>query len=381
MLRLSFPLGRIMGVDLRLHLSFLVLLALAIAYGQAASGNAMRGLGLWFALVFAVIVRETARSIAGAYVGLHLRALFLLPVGGVMVFAPQEAGPTNPERSMRPVLLAAPIANFGTGLLILGLSYACAPGINLLAQPWISPAHVLRSFVWMQFVLGVVNLLPAATLPTRQMLRSAAKNGGAATNDGAKNAASTTRIALPAFGLMTGLAIAMLLAGIVTQNLWLIMLGCFALLTSQLQSPAAAIGTSSESIRVEDVMLTEFTMLSSSDTLRGALDQTLHSVQDIFPVVRGNRLVGSLTRQAIAEHLNLEGDSYVQGLMAKNLQIAAPHEPLMEALRRASAQGVSEFVPVAENGRLLGILTPQHWSRAIQQVRQTRQPVEPKAPR
>ena len=384
MLRLSFPLGRIMGVDLRLHLSFLVLLALAIAYGQTASGNAMRGLGLWFALVFAVIVRETARSIAGAYVGLHLRALFLLPVGGVMVFAPQEAGQTTPERSMRPVLLAAPIANFSAGLLILGLSYAFAPGANLLAQPWISPAHVLRSFVWMQFVLGVVNLLPAATLPTRQLLRDAA-NTATAKNQGPKNtaanAASAARTALPAFGLMTGLAIAMLLAGIVTQNLWLIMLGCFALLTSQLQSPAIAAGAGAENIRVEDVMLTEFTMLSSSDTLRGALDQTLHSVQDVFPVVRGNRLVGSLTRQAIAEHLNLEGDSYVQGLMTKNLQIAAPHEPLMEALRRASAQGASEFVPVAENGRLLGILTPQNWTRAIPQIRQTRPPTPPREPR
>ncbi len=375
MLRLSFPLGRIMGVDLRLHMSFLVLLAGAIAYGQAATGSAMRGLGLWAALGFAVVVRETARSIAGAYIGLRLRALFLLPVGGVMVFAPQDAGA---ERSMRPVMLAAPIANFSVGLLVLGLSYACAPGVNLLAQPWISPAHVLRSFVWMQFVLGIVNLLPAATLPTRQVLRDAAKNTGAKT--AASKAVSTARAAGPAFGLMTGLAIAMLLAGIVTQNLWLIMLGGFALLTSQLtsqlQSSTVANGAGAESVRVEDIMLTEFTMLSSSDTLRGALNQTLHSVQDVFPVVRGDRLVGAVTRQAIAEHLQLEGDSYVQGLMTKSLQIAEPREPLMEALQRASAQGASEFVPVAENGRLLGILVPQHWSRAVQQVRQTRPPVE-----
>ena len=91
MLRLSFPLGKIMGVDVRLHLSFLLLLAAAMAYG-AACGNTTRGVGLWVALVFAVVVRETARSIAAAYVGLRLRALFLLPVGGVMAFAPQDGG-------------------------------------------------------------------------------------------------------------------------------------------------------------------------------------------------------------------------------------------------------------------------------------------------
>ena len=366
MLRLSFPLGKIMGVDVRLHLSFLLLLAAAMAYG-AACGNTTRGVGLWVALVFAVVVRETARSIAAAYVGLRLRALFLLPVGGVMAFAPQDGGAAP---STLPMVLAAPIANFGMGLLILGLSYAFAPGVHLLTQPWISPLHVLRSFVWMQFVLGVVNLLPTATLPTRQILRG-----------GAKNVAATARVAGPAFGLMTGLAIAMLLGGLITMNLWLVLLGCFALLTSQLQAHTAADGTSPDAMRVEEVLLTEFTLLSSSDTLRSALDRTVHSVQDVFPVVRGDRLVGSVTRQTIVEHLQMEGDSYVQGVMTRSLQVAGPQEQLAVAWRRAVAQGAAELIPVAADGRMLGILTPQSVPRAVHQVAQTRPPAEAKEPR
>jgi CBS domain-containing protein len=363
MLRLSFPLGRIMGVDVRLHLSFLVLLAAAMAYG-AACGSVTRGVGLWLALVFAVVVRETARSIAAAYAGLRLRALFLLPVGGVMAFAPQEGGI---QTSPLALMLAAPIANFGMGLLILGLSYACAPEVRLLTQPWISPLHILRSFVWMQFVLGIVNLLPTAALPTRQFLRG-----------GAKNATATSRIAGPAFGLMTGVAILMLLAGLFTMNLWVVLLGCFALLTSQVQAQTAADGTSSDAMRVEEVMLTEFTLLSSSDTLRGALDRTVHSLQEVFPIVRGNRLVGSVTRQTIVEHLQVEGDSYVQGVMTRTLQVAEPKEQLAVALRRAGAQGGSEFIPVAEDGRMVGILTQQSWTRAAHLVMQTRPPIEPK---
>jgi CBS domain-containing protein len=365
MLRFSFPLGRIMGVDVRLHLSFFLLLLGATAYG-AAYGAAWRGLGLFAALAFAVVVREVARSIAAAYVGLRLRALFLLPVGGVMAFAPPADGA---QPATLPLLLTAPIANFGMGLLMLGLSYACDPHVDLLTQPWISPAHVLRSFVWMQFVLGVVNLLPTATLPTRQMLR------GTGTT-----AAAGARSAGPAFSLLTGLGIAMLLAGLVIANLWLVILGCFVLLGSQLQSPST--GTSenpaADKMRVEEVMLTEYTMLSSSDTLRGALDRTVHSLQDVFPIVRGNRLVGSVSRQTIAEHLLIEGDSYVQGVMTKNLQMAGPQEEIGAALRRASSQGASDFVPVVENGRMLGILTSQNVPRAVHQVRQTRPPVEAK---
>src|ERR1700712_949160 len=106
MLRFSFPLARIMGVDIRVHLSFVVLLAAAVAYGDVAAHNAMRGLGLWAGLAFAVLVRETARAIAAAYAGMRLRALFLLPVGGVMVFGPQDAGA---QTAAVPFVLSAPL--------------------------------------------------------------------------------------------------------------------------------------------------------------------------------------------------------------------------------------------------------------------------------
>jgi len=361
MLRFSFPIGRIMGVDVRLHLSFFLLLLAATAYG-AACGAVWRGLGLFAALGFAVVVREVARSIAAAYIGLRLRALFLLPVGGVMAFSPPEDGA---QPSTLPLLLTAPIANFAMGLLMLGLSYACDRNVDLLAQPWISPAHVLRSFVWMQFVLGVVNLLPTATLPTRQML------GGSSNERGSG----------PAFGLLAGVATAAVLGGLIIANLWLVILGCFTLLASQLYPVAPKASTETpvgDKMRVEDVMLTEYTLLSSSDTLRGALDRTVHSLQDVFPIVRGERLVGSVSRQTIAEHLLIEGDSYVQGVMTKNMQIAEPHEEIGTALRRAASRGAADFVPVAENGRMLGILTSQNLPRAMHQVRQTRPPVEPK---
>jgi predicted transcriptional regulator len=379
MLRFSFPLGRIMGVEVRLHLSFFVLFLCALAYGEAYN-NAWRGAGLFAALAFAVAVRETARCIAAAYVGLRLRAIFLLPVGGVMAFAPPDAG-INP--GALPLVLTAPLANFGMGLLLLGLSYAIAPKANLLTQPWISPEHILRSFIWMQFVLAIVNLLPTATLPTRQLLRL----GQRGTGNAAKIATPTTSNAGPAFGLIATVGVMMVLTGLLTSNLFAALLGCFALLASQLTTgqtlpqPSATDAPIGDGMRVDEVMLTEFTLLSNSDTLRGALDRTVHSLQDAFPVVRGNRLVGSVTRQTLAEQLMLEGDSYVQGVMNRSLQVAGPREQWMAVFGRARGQSASEFIPVAEDGRLLGILTPQNLSRAVNQVRQTRQPTEPRVPR
>ncbi len=64
-----------------------------------------------------------------------------------------------------------------------------------------------------------------------------------------------------------------------------------------------------------------------------------------------------------------EGDSYLQGIMTRSLQLASPSDKLVEALRRAALLGASEFIPVVEDGAMIGILTPQSLSRAVQQIK------------
>lgn len=358
MLRSSIPIGRFFGVEVRVHLSFLLLLALSMGYSTVVMSDALRGFGLWLALCFAVLVREVARSIAALYSGLKLRGLYLLPVGGVMAFAPKPEG--TPPSDTRVLTASAPIANFGMGLLLLGFCYGIEPHVQLFAQPWISFGHLLRSFIWMQMVLGAVNLLPAAALPTRQIVRSKT------------NTAPTARSGGPSFGLAAAIAIAVVLAGFVMMNLWLIILGGFMLLGAQLRGGAPLDVAEAGAILVRDVMLTEYTLLSSSDTLRGALEATTHSLQDVFPVVRGNRLVGSVSRQTLSSRLQSEGDGYLQGVMTRSVPLAGPEEKLVEALRRASSLGANEFIPVVENRAMLGILTPQSLSRSVQQANLTR---------
>ncbi len=164
------------------------------------------------------------------------------------------------------------------------------------------------------------------------------------------------------------------------MNLWLVILGGFMMLGAQLSSAHTVSTTDAETILVREVMLTEYTLLSSSDTLQGALDRSVHSGQDVFPVVRGDRLVGSIARQTIAERLVSEGDSYLQGIMTRSLQLASPTDKLVEALRRAALLGASEFIPVVEDGAMIGILTPQSLSRAVQQIKLMR-PTTSQAPR
>ena len=200
MLRSSFSVGRILGVDLRIHVSFPLLLAALVGYSLVVTGSPLRGFALWCALFFAVLVRELARSIATAWSGLRLKALFLLPVGGVMALAQRNPNSSAPPPALpKPVAYIGPVANLATGLLMLALGYSIDPHVALFAQPWISLSYILRSFVWLQFVVALINLLPTATMPSAQMFRVRSKAQlGTRASDIQSNAAPV-KLSTPAF--------------------------------------------------------------------------------------------------------------------------------------------------------------------------------------
>ena len=95
----SFPIGRILGVDVRIHTFFLLLLGLAISYATMTGASGARGFALWLFLLLAVVVREIARAIAAAWFGLELRSILLLPTGGLQSYAtPKPPNSPPPPR-------------------------------------------------------------------------------------------------------------------------------------------------------------------------------------------------------------------------------------------------------------------------------------------
>lgn len=354
-------------MHVRVHVSLLLLLALACGYSAVVTGSLVRGFALWCALAAAILVRELARAIAAAYLGLPLRALFLLPIGGVMALAPRQGG--LPRASTRVISFVGSVANLGAALLLLGFSYGVDPHVALLDQPWITIEHILRSAVWLQVIVGIVNLLPSSALPTRRVLRSASAPTP-------QTSQATPSRARSIFGPWTAVALALVVSGIAFGLLWPVLVGITVLLTSYLTRSASVGSMEALAVSVRDVMLTEYKPLSASSTLRDALRQTTHTVQEVFPVLRGERLVGWISRTALATRLRMEGDGFLQGAMMRTFHTAEPSEKIGDALRRATAMGAGEFIPVVEDGAMVGVLTPASLERAVGQLRLTHVPQE-----
>ena len=358
----SFPIGRFLGVDVRIHTFFMLLLGLAISYGASTGSTGGRGFGLWMLLLLAVVVREVARAIAAAWYGLELRSLLLLPFGGLMSYASTEATEraTTPAMQKRMAVIG-PLANMGFGLLLAGLVLTVSPQIDLFERPWITPTHLLRSAVWMNLLLGAINLLPAAPLDGGRVFRGefAKSHGGI---KGMRAAA----------GLGQAIAFGLIVAGALLPNMWMLIMGGFVWLGARMEDQGLLLQTDVDAVRMRDVMLIEFSTLSASDTLEDALQRSIHTLQDVFPVVRGGNLVGAVSRQGIVEALQADGNGYVQGVMTKSFQTAGPDDSLVKTLKRIMAGTGAQLVPVLEGDRIVGIITPQNLAHSMGMLNQRR---------
>ncbi len=344
----SIPLGRWMGVELRVHTFFLLLAVVCL--GLSTSEGWLRGIGLFLVLVVAVVVREIARLLVAAWLGLRLRAVLVLPIGGLFAYAnPESQENANHGIGQFAIAFAGPIANCATAAAIAITFMGAGGDIRLFDQPWITSAYLLRSMVWMQAGLGLLHLLPAYPLDAGRLLR-----GDFARSHGIAPAGRA------ASGLGQLIALAAMLGGMLLHSPWLIIAGFFIMIGAQIEDQGVFFQSVVDTVRMREVMLTDFATLSPSDTLADALGRCVHSLQEDFPVVRGPELVGIVSRQRIVDALRNDGNGYVQSVMSRAFQVARPEDTLGATIRRLTAGRGLSLIPVTESGRVVGIVSVQN---------------------
>ena len=141
---------------------------------------------------------------------------------------------------------------------------------------------------------------------------------------------------------------------------WLVFAGFFIMIGAQVEDQGVFFQSVVDTVRMREVMLTDFATLSPSDTLADALYRCVHSLQEDFPVVRGPQLVGIVSRQRIVDALRNDGNGYVQSVMSRAFQVARPEDTLGTTIRRLTAGHGLALIPVTESGRVVGIVSVQN---------------------
>src|SRR5947199_3010181 len=144
----SLPIFRIAGIQLRIHITFLLLIAW-LAFGYYAEGGSAVALGrvLFVLLLFVcVVLHEFGHAIAAKNFGINTPDITLLPIGGV---ARLERMPDEPRQELI-IALAGALVNVVIALALFAVvgwrglaAQAKMGGSDILSQLLVIYVHLV----------------------------------------------------------------------------------------------------------------------------------------------------------------------------------------------------------------------------------------------
>ncbi|MBX3732532.1 MAG: site-2 protease family protein [Verrucomicrobiae bacterium] len=357
----SFKVGRWWGVDVYVHATFLLLLAVVGLQGGsliAAAGGVL----LYGSLFGCVLLHEFGHALAARHYGIGTRDITLLPIGGV---ARLERIPDNPRHELV-IAIAGPLVNVAIGgalaaFLILGQQ-------SLLPRGPLDAIGLAQRLLLVNVSLVAFNLLPAFPMDGGRILRALL-----AMQMGPVRA---TRIAAT-----VGKFMALVFAGVAIyfQMYLLLFIAVFVWLGAGGEARATEARTAMGGAVVGQAMLTRFHSVSVDDPLDQVANLIISDSQSEFPVMDGPAVAGVLSRTELLEALRRSGATApARTAMRTDFITLQADEPLEPALGRLSESPVP-MAPVMWQQRLVGLLTLENAGEFIA-IRRARSSEDPRPP-
>jgi Zn-dependent protease/predicted transcriptional regulator len=342
----SIQVGRIFGIPIRLHLTFLLLIGwlFSLGIGRGDLTEPLIAVGLFAC----VLLHELGHSVVALRYGVEVESITLLPIGGL---ARMARIPKDPRQEFN-IAIAGPIVNFVLWPLLLLAHRAVEPAVT--GDAWSQHGFLLWKLADVNLKLGLFNLLPAFPMDGGRILRAAlasrmphAKATGIATSLGQMLA-----FGLGFMGLFNG------------HPLW-VFIALFLFIGAAEEGARAQTEAFVEGVTVREAMMTQFVSLRRGDGLNRAVELLLAGTQQEFPVVEEGEVVGMLTRQRLLHALAETGpDRYVSEVMEPASEAVSPDSPLQDVLERMMTKGVT-VVPVQSDLGLCGLLTAENTSEFV----------------
>jgi Zn-dependent protease len=333
----SLRLFRIAGTDVKVHVTFLLLLGFFWLQGGVAAALMLLG------IFGCVLLHEFGHIAMARRFGVRTPDVILLPIGGL---ARLERMPDEPRQELL-IALAGPLV---TLVITVGLyAWLAATGSPPPLVPGLYglPGNFLDELYRINVLLLLFNLIPAFPMDGGRVLRAvlASRLG----------LARATRIAA---SIGQFLAFGMGFYALSRGQLLLVLIAFFIFLGASGEAAAVETRMAGRGLVVRDMMVTDFRTLPIYATLADAANLLVSGDQREFPVVDNLGTVeGLLTRDDLIRGLSAHGagalarDSMHQGAVS-----IPPELPFDQALARLRESRLPAL-PVVEGGRLVGLLT------------------------
>jgi len=166
----SFRIGRIYGIDLKIHSTFFIFPAFfAFLYGKDYGPSVgLRAFVLVLLVFTCVLAHELTHSLAAKAFHIDTPEITLYPIGGI---ASLQRIPKKPKQEFL-IAIAGPLFNFILTIVLFLPLYFALGEKNLFSPSLDSWPRMIANLFWINPVLGLFNLIPAFPMDGGRILRA-----------------------------------------------------------------------------------------------------------------------------------------------------------------------------------------------------------------
>lgn len=370
----SIQIGTVLGIPIRLHFSFLLIIPLfawiigiqitiiaemlsdfsniPIDTQPLTQGLLPYILGTIIAtgLFVGVFLHELTHSYFALKKGIKIRSITLLLFGGV---AEIEEGIPDPSDEFL-IAIVGPISSGIIGAVCIGIAYLA--DYIIINPTW---AAVIVFIFWYLGLLNLLlfgfNLIPAFPMDGGRVLRAyLAKRMDK--YKATKIAANIGKIFAIFFGIL----------GIVTLNFIIVIIALFIFFGAEQETTMTRYTSLLEGIQISGVMTKEVTSVSPSMPVPELINMMYMYKHLGFPVIDREELVGIVALEDINKSSEIDREAMkVKDIMTREVITLAPDQPLNEVLQKMAQRNVGR-IPIVSDGNVVGIVTRSDILRVIQ---------------
>lgn len=345
----SLSLGRIYGIRLEVHWTFLLIIAWAVYVGWSRGGateSILWTIALVLSIFVCVVLHELGHSLTARRYDIKTRKITLLPIGGV---ASLERMPEDPKQELL-VAVMGPAVN----VVIAALLYVFVSSqMSIFQNPeeaqeffqTVNGQNFLFYLFSTNVLLVVFNAIPAFPMDGGRVLR-------------ALLSFSMDRVRATQIAAQMGQFIAVLFFFLgLAYNPFLVFIALFVYFGASGEYMMIRQMALLKGHRVSEAMMTDFTLLNPDDELEKVGKVLLSGTERHFVVTDGNdSVVGILYNSDITDAFqNRKTNLKVLDMMEKDYKTVAPEEDLSQIYRTVQGRQ-HNFFPVMANGELIGTI-------------------------